>query len=150
METSHLISQYRERNHFRIEDQSCTPSWQTIWPWSFFPSHITTSAWDICKASPLKSDPKDQTQGVTLSPGQHTNSFPLKTLGKSNTADRSSAASAVKGSSPVQGGETRGLSEKPSREARKMERELGGGIGRKHESLIKWGQVLPYLLFFQL
>lgn len=129
--------------------QSRTPSWQTLWVWSSFPNHITTSACHICKTSFLQSQTLKIKPGEAPSSQASTLTHPSpKTLCKSNTADRNGAASSVRGSGPAKGGGTQSpAAEKPSPPTpnRQGRREgvvcWGGGRGR-HKNPVKWRKVL--------
>lgn len=93
----HLVSWYKERNNFKTEDPTVAhPVGKYAGPGAPSPTTLQHQPDTSVKHLPCwKLDLKDQTRGGTHSPGQHSNSSPLKTLGKSNPVDRSSAASAV-------------------------------------------------------
>lgn len=106
IKTPHLASQYKERNHFKTEDpRVAQPAGKHVGSGVPSPTTLQHQLDTSVKHLPCrKLNPKDQTRGGTLSPGQDSNSSPLKTLGKLDPADRSCAASAVKGSGPAREG----------------------------------------------
>ena len=95
-----MFPKYKERNHFETEDPTVAhPAGKHVRSGAPSPTTLQHQLDTSVKHLPCgKLDPKDQTRGGALSPGQRSNSSPLKTLGKSDPADRSSAASAIKGS----------------------------------------------------
>lgn len=133
--------------------QSRTPSWQTLWVWSSFPNHITTSACHICKTSFLQSQTLKIKPGEAPSSQASTLTHPSpKTLCKSNTADRNGAASSVRGlAQPREGGPRAQLlrNRPPPPPTGKEEGKVlcvcggvwGGGRGR-HKNPVKWRNVL--------
>lgn len=84
MKIPHLVSQEKERNHFKTEDPRVAhPAGKHVVSGVPSPTTLQQQLDTSVKHLPCrKLDPKDQTRGGTLSPGQDSNSSPLKTLGK--------------------------------------------------------------------
>lgn len=104
IKTPHLVSQYKERNHLKTEEPTVArPAGEHVGSAAPSPATLQHQLDTSVKHLPSgKLGPKDQTWGGALSPGQCSNSSPLKTLGNSNPdsprqKDRSGAASAIKG-----------------------------------------------------